>query len=131
MSIYSIAIPMDILSSSLIWKQCRGASIGPLQAGLPSAALDNSVSPATIAFCTMVMPKVSIVTPSFNQARYLPLTLQCVREQDYPDIEHIVVDGGSTDGTLDILRGAPGIRWGSEHDHGQVDAWGKGRTVWP
>ena len=74
----------------------------------------------------MVMPKVSIVTPSFNQARYLPLTLQCVREQDYPDIEHIVVDGGSTDGTLDILRGAPGIRWVSEHDHGQVDALNKG-----
>ena len=74
----------------------------------------------------MVMPKVSIVTPSFNQARYLPLTLQCVREQDYPDIEHVVVDGGSTDGTLEILRGAPGIRWVSERDRGQVDALNKG-----
>jgi glycosyltransferase involved in cell wall biosynthesis len=74
----------------------------------------------------MVMPKVSIVTPSFNQARYLPLTLQSIREQDYPDIEHIVVDGGSTDGTLEILRGAPGIRWVSERDRGQVDALNKG-----
>ena len=74
----------------------------------------------------MVMPKVSIVTPSFNQARYLSQTLQCVREQDYPDIEHIVVDGGSTDETLDILRGAPGIRWVSERDRGQVDALNKG-----
>ena len=74
----------------------------------------------------MVRPKVSIVTPSFNQARYLPLTLQCIREQDYPAIEHIVVDGGSTDGTLDILRGAPGIRWVSEPDRGQVDALNKG-----
>ena len=74
----------------------------------------------------MVMPKVSIVTPSFNQARYLPMTLQCVREQDYPGIEHIVVDGGSTDGTLDILRDAPGIRWVSERDRGQVDALNKG-----
>jgi glycosyltransferase involved in cell wall biosynthesis len=74
----------------------------------------------------MVMPKVSIVTPSFNQARYLPLTLQCIREQDYPDIEHIVVDGGSTDETPGILRGAPGIRWSSERDRGQVDALNKG-----
>jgi len=74
----------------------------------------------------MVTPKVSIVTPSFNQARYLPQTLQCIREQDYPDIEHIVVDGGSTDETLGILRGAPGIRWVSERDRGQVDALNKG-----
>ncbi len=73
-----------------------------------------------------VIPKVSIVTPSFNQARYLPLTLQCIREQDYSGIEHIVVDGGSTDGTVDILRGAPGIRWVSESDQGQVDALNKG-----
>jgi glycosyltransferase involved in cell wall biosynthesis len=88
--------------------------------------LDNYVSPATIATRIMVTPKVSIVTPSFNQARYLPQTLQCIREQDYPDIEHIVVDGGSTDGTLEILRDAPGIRWSSERDHGQVDALNKG-----
>jgi len=74
----------------------------------------------------MVTPKVSIVTPSFNQARYLPQTLQCVREQDYQDVEHIVVDGGSTDGTLEILRDAPGIRWSSERDRGQVDALNKG-----
>jgi len=71
-------------------------------------------------------PKVSIVTPSFNQARFLPETLRSVREQDYRNIEHIVVDGGSTDGTLDILRAAPGIRWVSEPDRGQVDALNKG-----
>ena len=74
----------------------------------------------------MARPKLSIVTPSFNQARYLPQTLQCVHEQDYPEIEHIVVDGGSTDRTLEILRGAPGIRWVSERDRGQVDALNKG-----
>ena len=74
----------------------------------------------------MDKPKVSIVIPSFNQARYLPLTLQCLREQDYPNIEQIVVDGGSTDGTLDILRSTPGIQWVSERDRGQVDALNKG-----
>ena len=74
----------------------------------------------------MQMPKVSIVTPAFNQARFLPETLRSVREQDYPNIEHIVIDGGSTDGTVDILRTAPKIRWVSEPDRGQVDALNKG-----
>jgi glycosyltransferase involved in cell wall biosynthesis/GT2 family glycosyltransferase len=70
--------------------------------------------------------KVSIITPSFNQARFLPETLASVRAQKYPAIEHIVVDGGSTDGSVEILRAAPGIRWVSERDRGQVDAINKG-----
>ncbi|MGD0060340.1 MAG: glycosyltransferase [Verrucomicrobiia bacterium] len=74
----------------------------------------------------MAEPLVSIVTPSFNQARFLPETLASIRAQDYPAIEHIVVDGGSTDGSVDILRAAPRIRWISERDHGQVDALNKG-----
>lgn len=69
---------------------------------------------------------VSIVTPSFNQAKFLPETLRCVREQTYPRIEHIVVDGGSSDGSVDIIRAAPKIRWISERDTGQVDAINKG-----
>jgi glycosyltransferase involved in cell wall biosynthesis len=72
---------------------------------------------------------VSIVTPSFNQARFLPQTLASVRARDYLGIEHIVVDGGSTDGSVDILRAAPGIRWVSEPDHGQVDALNKGFSM--
>jgi glycosyltransferase involved in cell wall biosynthesis len=71
-------------------------------------------------------PKVSVITPSYNQARFLPETLQSVRSQDYPNIEHIVVDGGSTDGSVEVLRQAPGIRWVSERDRGQVDAINKG-----
>jgi glycosyltransferase involved in cell wall biosynthesis len=74
----------------------------------------------------MSTPKVSIVTPSLNQAQFLPLTLQSVRAQTYPNIEHIVVDGGSTDGTVEILRSAPAIRWLSEPDRGQVHAINKG-----
>ena len=74
----------------------------------------------------MGFPTVSIITPSFNQAQFLPATLRSIRDQDYPQIEHIVIDGGSIDGSLEILRAAPAIRWISEPDRGQVDALNKG-----
>jgi glycosyltransferase involved in cell wall biosynthesis len=74
-------------------------------------------------------PLVSVVTPTFNQAGFLEQTLRSVRSQSYPNIEHLVVDGGSTDGTLDILRreGENGsIRWVSEPDSGMYEAVNKG-----
>jgi glycosyltransferase involved in cell wall biosynthesis len=74
----------------------------------------------------MPSANVSTITPSFNQARFLPATLASVAAQDYPAIEHLVIDGGSTDGSVEILRAARGITWVSEPDHGQVDALNKG-----
>ena len=71
-------------------------------------------------------PLVSVVTPSFNQAAFIEETIQSVLKQDYPHIEHIVVDGGSTDGTVDILQRYPHLRWISEPDCGQSDALNKG-----
>jgi N-acetylneuraminate synthase/N,N'-diacetyllegionaminate synthase len=71
-------------------------------------------------------PLVSVVTPSLDQGRYLEAAIRSVGDQDYPRIEHIVVDGGSTDGTLDVLRRHPGVRWLSEPDDGQADAINKG-----
>jgi glycosyltransferase involved in cell wall biosynthesis len=68
---------------------------------------------------------VSIVTPVLNGARFLPDLLHSIRAQDHPRVEHIVVDGGSTDGTLELLRQA-GVRWLSGADQGLYDAINRG-----
>jgi glycosyltransferase involved in cell wall biosynthesis len=72
------------------------------------------------------MTLVSIVTPSLNQARYLQEAIESVRAQTHTPIEHIVVDGGSTDGALEILAECEGVRWISEPDRGQSHALNKG-----
>lgn len=78
------------------------------------------------------MLKMSIVTASYNQCDFIEDCLRSVQSQVYPAVEHIVVDGGSTDGTVEILRrysempGWQHLRWVSEKDRGQSDALNKG-----
>lgn len=71
-------------------------------------------------------PRISVVTPSLNSAATIRETIESVLGQGYAEVEHIVVDGGSTDGTLEIIKEYPHVLWTSEKDEGLYDAMNKG-----
>jgi glycosyltransferase involved in cell wall biosynthesis len=74
----------------------------------------------------MQLPKMSIVTPSFNSSHTIRETIESVIAQKYPNCEHLVMDGGSTDGTVDILKSYPHLIWISEKDRGHYFAMNRG-----
>jgi glycosyltransferase involved in cell wall biosynthesis len=75
-----------------------------------------------------MLPRITIVTPSYNQGNFIEETINSVLSQGYPDLEYIVIDGGSSDGTVDILKRYSDriAYWVSEPDEGQSDAINKG-----
>lgn len=73
----------------------------------------------------VAQPVLSIVTPSLNHGHFLRQTIESVAAQTFRSIEHIVVDGGSSDGTVEILKEFPHVRWISERDEHVVEAYQK------
>jgi len=81
---------------------------------------------ASLKGVTNMWPRISVVTPSLNQGAFIEDAVLSVLRQEYPNFEHIIVDGSSTDGTVDFLRRSPHLRWTSERDKGQSNALNKG-----
>jgi glycosyltransferase involved in cell wall biosynthesis len=113
--------------------QGYGSQLSATNSALRPHGIDSDEAQlmSSIAPCSATL-KISIVTPSFNQAAYIEETLWSVKNQNYPNIEHVVIDGASTDGSVDILhRYASLPNWGhlswiSEPDRGQTAAINKG-----
>lgn len=111
------------------------AGIAPLNS-LPSSPLGKHGWPWTVApeKCTeltpsgKLWPKISIVTPSYNQGQFLEATICSILGQNYPNLEYIVIDGGSTDNSVEIIKKYERhlAYWVSEKDAGQYDAINKG-----
>lgn len=70
--------------------------------------------------------KISVITPSFNSGKYIERAIKSVLDQDYENFEHVVMDGQSTDDTIEILKKYPHLIWVSEQDSGQSEAMNKG-----
>ena len=77
----------------------------------------------------MKIPKISVITPTFNRAGMITEAIESVLAQEYPSFEHIIVDGLSTDGTLEILQKFPHLKVVSDRDNGMYDAINKGLDI--
>lgn len=73
--------------------------------------------------------KISVITPSYNSGKYIEKAILSVQNQSYKNWEHIIIDGGSTDDTIDLLKKHPHLIWISEKDRGQSDAMNKGFSM--
>ncbi len=99
-----------------------GASTQPAVPPSPAPSADATRRSWISDKAELCPPLISVITPSFNQARFVERCIRCVLDQQYANFEHLVADNCSTDGTLDVLRRYPHLKWVSEPDEGQSDA---------
>src|SRR5436190_18724174 len=106
----------------------RLSEIPPPPPGKTGWPWNEETPPPEIMPDDRALPRVSIITPSFNQGRFIEETIRSVLLQGYPNLEYIIIDGGSTDDSLEIIRKYdPWITlWVSEKDRGQSHAINKG-----
>ena len=110
-----------IRAKDFSWEKCADQTISFLK------KVYNQKATKDVKYEHDEMPLVSIITPSYNQGPFIRETIESVLNQDYPNIEYIVMDGGSTDETVEILKSyGSRINWKSEKDDGQADAVNKG-----
>lgn len=110
----------EIVAKKYSWQKCAEETVGYLKKILEENAEEKAARYDEF-------PLVSIVTPSYNQGEFIKETIESVLNQDYPNIEYLVMDGGSNDNTVEILKSyGERIQWVSEKDAGQADAVNKG-----